>query len=131
MAREHFGQTLGFRALVTLTACVPLLAGTVLVDKGEYVEVTTGTKLCDPGEDVYGYYLVKGRMNPDKTQDVTYYRFGPLLDLTTGLQQRTQQPIGGASRWIKRHPHQKDKLQVINPVTREADEFPYAPCKVQ
>ena len=107
------------------------MAGMVLVDKGEYVEVPPGTKLCDPGEDVYGYYLIKGRMNPDKTQDVTYYRFGALLDTTTGLQQPIQQPIGGASRWIKRHPHQKGKLQVVNPVTREADEFPYAPCKIQ
>jgi hypothetical protein len=116
---------------VTLTACVPLLAGTVSVDNGEYVEVTTGTKLCDPGEDVYGYYLITGRMNPDKTQDVTYYRFGELLDSTTGLQQRFQQPIGGTSRWIKRHPHLKGKLQVINPVTGAADEFAYAPCKIQ
>jgi len=131
MGRQHFGQKLGFRALVTLTACLPLLAGTVLVDKGEYVEVTTGTKLCDPGEDVYGYYLIQGHMNSDKTQDVTYYRFGALLDMKTGLQQRIWQPIGGASRWIKRHPREKDKLQVINPITGEADEFAYAPCKVQ
>ena len=119
------------QALVTLSLCVPLLAGAVLENRGEYVEVTTGTKLCDPGEDVYGYYLIEGRMKPDKTQDVTYYRFGPLLDLKTGLQQRTQQPIGGSSRWIKRHPREKDKLQVINPITGEADEFTYAPCKKQ
>ena len=78
------------QALVTLSLCVPLLAGAVLEDRGEYVEVTTGTKLCDPGEDVYGYYLIEGRMKPDKTQDVTYYRFGALLDLKTGLQQRIQ-----------------------------------------
>jgi hypothetical protein len=119
------------QAIVTLTLCVPLLAGAVLEDKGEYVEVTTGTKLCDPGEDVYGYYLIKGPMNADKTQDVVYFRFGALIDLKTGLQQRIQQPIGGSSRWIKRHPRDKDKLQVINPVTGEADEFIYAPCKVQ
>jgi hypothetical protein len=119
------------RALLALTFSMPLLAGAVLEDRGEYVEVTTGTKLCDPGEDVYGYYLIKGRMKPDKTQDVMYYRFGPLLDLKTGIQQRTQQPIGGSSRWIKRHPREKDKLQVINPITGEADEFSYAPCKKQ
>jgi hypothetical protein len=119
------------QALVTLTLCVPLLAGAVLEDRGEYVEVPTGTKLCDPGEDVYGYYLIKGPVNPDKTQDVLYFRFGALLDLKTGLQQRIQQPIGGSSRWIKRHPREKGKLQVINPVTGEADEFTYAPCKVQ
>lgn len=100
-------------------------------DKGEYVEVTTGTKLCDPAEDVYGYYLIQGRMNSDKTQDVIYYRFGELLDMKTGLQQRIQQPIGGSSRWIKRHPREKDKLQIINPNTGAADEFPYAPCKKQ
>ena len=119
------------QALVTLSLCVPLLAGAVLEDRGEYVEVTTGTKLCDSGEDVYGYYLVKGRMQPDRTQEVVYYRFGPLLDLKTGIQQRTQQPIGGSSRWIKRHPREKDKLQVINPVTGAADEFTYTPCKNQ
>jgi len=119
------------RALLALTLCVPLLAGAVLEDRGEYVEVTTGTKLCDPGEDVYGYYLINGPMNPDKTQDVVYFRFGALLDLKTGLQQRTMQPIGGLSRWIKRHPQAKDKLQVINPITGEADEFTYAPCKKQ
>jgi hypothetical protein len=119
------------QALVTLTLCVPLLAAAVWEDKGEYVEVTTGTKLCDPGEDIYGYYLIKGPMNADKTQDVVYFRFGALLDLKTGLQQRIQQPIGGSSRWIKRHPREKDKLQLINPITGEADEFTYAPCKKQ
>jgi hypothetical protein len=119
------------RALLALTMCMPLLAGALLEDKGDFVEVTTGTKLCDPGEDVYGYYLINGPMNPDKTQDVVYFRFGALLDLKTGLQQRIQQPIGGSSRWIKRHPHEKDKLQVINPITGEADEFTYAPCKKQ
>ena len=119
------------QALVTLSLCVPLLAGAVLEDRAEYVEVTTGTKLCDPGEDVYGYYVINGPMNPDKTQDVVYFRFGALLDLKTGLQQRIQQPIGGSSRWIKRHPREKDKLQVINPITGVADEFTYAPCKKQ
>jgi len=119
------------QALVTLSLCVPLLAGAVLEDRGEYVEVATGTKLCDPGEDVYGYYLIEGPMNADKTQDMVYFRFGALVDLKTGLQQRIQQPIGGSSRWIKRHPREKDKLQVINPVTGEADEFTYAPCKKQ
>jgi hypothetical protein len=117
------------RTLLALTLCMPLLAGAVLEDKEDFVEVTTGTKLCDPGEDVYGYYLIKGPMNADKTQDVVYFRFGALLDLKTGLQQRIQQPIGGSSRWIKRHPREKDKLQVINPITGEADEFTYAPCK--
>jgi len=119
------------QALVTLSLCVPLLAGAVLEDRGEYVEVATGTKLCDPGEDVYGYYLIEGPMNADKTQDMVYFRFGALVDLKTGLQQRIQQPIGGSSRWIKRHPREKDKLQVINPITGEADEFTYAPCKKQ
>ena len=119
------------QVLVALSLCIPLLAGAVWEDKGEYVEVPTGTKLCDPGEDVYGYYLINGPMNPDKTQDVVYFRFGSLLDLKTGIQQRTQQPIGGSSRWIKRHPREKDKLQVINPITGEADEFTYAPCKKQ
>jgi hypothetical protein len=119
------------RPLLILTLCMPLLAGALWEDKGDFVEVTTGTKLCDPGEDVYGYYLIKGPMNADKTQDVVYFRFGALLDLKTGLQQRIQQPIGGSSRWIKRHPQAKDKLQVINPVTAEADEFTYAPCKKQ
>jgi hypothetical protein len=117
--------------LLALTICVPLLVGGLWEDKGDFVEVTTGTKLCDPGEDVYGYYLINGPMNPDKTQDVVYFRFGALLDLKTGLQQRIQQPIGGSSRWIKRHPREKDKLQVINPVTGDADEFTYAPCKKQ
>ena len=117
--------------MLALILCVPLLTGALWEDKGDFVEVTTGTKLCDPGEDVYGYYLINGPMNPDKTQDVVYFRFGALLDLKTGLQQRIQQPIGGSSRWIKRHPREKDKLQVINPVTGEADEFTYAPCKVQ
>ena len=120
------------QALLTVSLCIPLLAGAVLEDRGAYVEVTTGTKLCDPGEDVYGYYLINGPMNPDKTQDVVYFRFGALLDLKTGLQQRIQQPIGGgSSRWIKRHPREKDKLQVINPITGAADEFTYAPCKNQ
>ena len=120
--------------MVIWSLWVPLLAlliGASYQDKGENVEIPTGTKLCDPGEDVYGYYLIKGPMNADKTQDVAYFRFGALLDLKTGLQQRMQQPIGGSSRLIKRHPREKDKLQVINPVTREADEFSYAPCKVQ
>ena len=107
---------------LALILCVPLLAGAVWEDKGDFVEVATGTKLCDPGEDVYGYYLIKGPMNGDKTQDVVYFRFGALVDLKTGLQQRIQQPIGGgSSRWIKRHPREKDKLQVINPVTGEAE----------
>ena len=112
-------------------ACLPLLAGTVLVDRGEYVEVPAGMKLCDPGEDVYGYYLVQGPMNADNTQDVIYYRFGALIDMKTGHQQRIWQPIGGTSRWIKRHPRDNGKLQVINPATGEADEFLYAPCKKQ
>ena len=95
------------------------------------MDLPTGTKLCDTGEDVYGYYLVQGPMKLDKTQDVLYFRFGALLDFKTGLQQRIQQPIGGSSRWIKRHPREKNKLQVINPATGEADEFSYAPCKLQ
>ncbi|HEY3198874.1 MAG TPA: hypothetical protein VGJ57_12760 [Nitrospirales bacterium] len=119
------------QAVLILSLCAPLLSGALWEDRGEYVEVTPGTKLCDPGEDVYGYYLIQGSMNPDKTQDVLYYRFGALIDMKTGIQQRIWQPIGGSSRWIKRHPREKDKLQVINPTTGEADEFLYAPCKKQ
>ena len=120
-----------WQSLVVSSLVAPLLMAASWHDKEGYVEVTMGTKLCDPGEDVYGYYLIQGPMNADKTQDVIYFRFGALLDLGTGIQQRTQQPIGGSSRWIKRHPREKNKLQVINPITGEADEFSYAPCKVQ
>jgi hypothetical protein len=101
------------------------------IDKGEYVEVIPGTKLCDPAEDVYGFYLVKSKMKPDGTQEIEYYRFRSLLDSQNRALAQLRQPIGPSAVWFKRHPQQKDKLQVIDPRTGEADEFPYASCKKQ
>jgi hypothetical protein len=110
-----------------------VLAGynTLVAAQTDYVEVPPGTKLCDPGEDVYGYYLVKSKMKPDGTQDVEYYRFLPAQDPKTGRHQVERQEIGFSAAWIKRHPQYKDKLEVIDPHTGQADEFPYAPCKQQ
>jgi hypothetical protein len=110
-----------------------VLAGsnTLFAAQTDYVEVPPGTKLCDPAEDVYGYYLVKSKMKPDRTQDVEYYRFAPVPDPKTGVHQVEQQKIGFSAAWIKRHPQYKDKLEVIDPHTGQADEFPYAPCKQQ
>jgi len=110
-----------------------VLAGdnTAFAAQTDSVEVPPGTKLCDPGEDVYGYYLVKSKMKPDGTQDVEYYRFASLPDPKTGMQQAERQELGFSAVWIKRHPQYKDKLAVIDPRTGQADEFPYAPCKKQ
>ena len=110
-----------------------VLAGdnTLFAAQTDSVEVPPGTKLCDPGEDVYGYYLVKSKMKPDGTQDVEYYRFTSLPDPKTGMQQAERQELGFSAVWIKRHPQYKDKLAVIDPRTGQADEFPYAPCKQQ
>src|SRR6266540_1283761 len=55
-----------------------------LPEKGLYIEVPPDTKLCDPAEDVYGFYLVKSKMNPNRTQEVEYYRFSTYSDPQTG-----------------------------------------------
>jgi hypothetical protein len=113
-------------AFSVITGC-----STLFPDQTDYVEVPPGTKLCDPAEDVYGYYLVKSKMKPDGTQDVEYYRFLPVPGSKTGMPKAERQEIGFSAAWIKRHPQYKDKLEVINPHTGQADEFPYAPCKQQ
>ena len=96
-------------------------------EKGHYIEVPPDTKLCDPAEDVYGFYLVKSKMNTNGTQEVEYYRFTTYSDPQIGtpipkLQQRFMV-------WFRRHPRFEHKLEVINAITGEADEFPYAVCK--
>lgn len=96
-------------------------------ERGHYIEVPTGTKLCDPAEDVYGFYLVKSPMHPDGSQDVEYYRFSTGSDLQTGTP--TPKLQRSLMVWFKRHPQFKDKLQAIDALTGEPDEFPYAVCK--
>jgi len=110
-----------------------VLAGhsTLFAAQTDSVEVPPGTKLCDPLEDVYGYYLVKSKLKPDGTQDVEHYRFTPLVDPKTGVHRAERQELGFSAAWIKRNPQYKDKLAVINPHTGQVDEFPYAPCKQQ
>ena len=125
-----FYQTSTFSVvLIALASIIPTVCDAQFTDKGNYVEVTPGTTLCDPAEDVYGFYLVKSEMKPNGTQEVEYYRFGALPDAKTG----TLEPILQRSLmvWFRRHPLSNEKLQVINGATGEADEFPYAVCKRQ
>jgi len=96
-------------------------------ERGNYIEVPPGTKLCDPAEDVYGFYLVKSQMNPNGTQEVEYYRFSTYSDPQTGTP--TPKLQRSFMVWFKRHPQFKDKLQAIGALTGEPDEFPYAVCK--
>ena len=105
------------------------IAATDFVEKGAYLEVSPGTKLCDPGQDVYGFYLVEGPMRPDGTQEVEYYRFGSTFDSKTHEQEAIRQPIGPKAVWFTCHPQEKNKIQVIDPRTGQADEFLYAPCR--
>lgn len=96
-------------------------------ESGNYIEVPLGTKLCDPAENVYGFYLVKSPMNPDGSQDVEYYRFSTYSDPQTGAP--TPKLQRNFMVWFRRHPQSKDKLQAIDALTGEPDEFPYAVCK--
>ncbi|TLY21083.1 MAG: hypothetical protein E6K68_06940 [Nitrospirae bacterium] len=122
----------GFCPFATTVALAALVSSAPLLPAQEDdVEVPPGTKLCDPAENVYGYYLVKSTRKPDGTQDVEYYRFTSLPDPKTGNLQAERQPVGFSAARIQRHPQYKDKLQIINPHTSRPDEFPYASCKQQ
>ena len=96
-------------------------------EKSSYIEVPLGTKLCDPLEDVYGFYLVKSHMHPNGSQDVEYYRFTNFSDPQTGTPMPKLQR--SLKAWFRKHWQFTDKLEVINALTGEADEFPYAVCK--
>ena len=115
--------------LLSLASIIPPVCEAQFTDKGNYVEVTPGTKLCDPAEDVYGFYLVKSEMKPNGTQEVEYYRFGSLPGAKTGTLEHILQR--SFTVWFTRNPQYKDKLQVMNAVTGAVDEFPYAVCKRQ
>lgn len=114
-------------ALISLMLVNAAVCTARFPEKGHYIEVPPGTKLCDPGENVYGFYLVKSPINPNGTQAVEYYRFSSYSDPETGT------PIPKLQRnfmvWFRKHPQYKDKLEVIDALTGEADEFPYAVCK--
>jgi hypothetical protein len=96
-------------------------------EKDHLIEVPPDTKLCDPAEDVYGFYLVKSKMSPHGTQEVEYFRFSTYSDPQTGtLIPKLQRKL---IVWFRKHPRLADKLEVINAMTGEADEFPYGVCK--
>jgi hypothetical protein len=114
-------------ALISLTFVIAAVCKAQVTDRNNYVEVAPGTKLCDLAEDVYGFYLVKSEMRLNGTQEAEYFRFGAQIDPQTGAQEHILQR--SFSVWFKRHPQYKDKLKVIDAVTGEADEFPYAVCK--
>src|SRR5260370_19865838 len=115
--------------LISLASIIPTVCEAQFTDKGNYVEVTPGTKLCDPAEDVYGFYLVKSEMKPNGTKEVEYYRFGALPDAKTATLEHILQR--SLTVWFRRHPLDNEKLQVMDAVTGQADEFPYAVCKRQ
>ena len=113
--------------LISLGFVIIAVCEAQITDKNNFVEVAPGTKLCDPAEDVYGYYLVKSEMKLNGTQEVEYYRLRAEFDTKAGaLDHILQRSI---TVWFKRHPQYKDKLEVINADTGAADEFPYAVCK--
>jgi hypothetical protein len=114
-------------SLILLTFVSAAVWEAQVTDRNNYVEVAPGTKLCDPAEDVYGFYLVKSEMRLNGTQEAEYFRFRPQFDPQTGAQEHILQR--SFTVWFKRHPQYKDKLKVINAVTGKADEFPYAVCK--
>ncbi|HZC81441.1 MAG TPA: hypothetical protein VE222_06930, partial [Nitrospiraceae bacterium] len=114
-------------AFISLALLLPAICGVQFTEKGNYIEVSAGTKLCDPAEDVYGFYLVKSEMKPDGTQEAEYYRFGAQPDTKTGAPEHILQR--SITVRFRRHLHYQDKLEVIDAVTGDADEFPYAVCK--
>lgn len=96
-------------------------------DRDTSAEIAPGTKLCDPAEDVYGFYLVKSVSTSEGTQEAEYYRFRAQTDPKTDAPEHILQR--SLTVTIKRHPRFEDKLEVIDAATGEADEFLYAPCK--
>jgi len=114
-------------ALISLMLVNAAVCASPYPEKGHYIEVPPGTKLCDPGEDVYGFYLVKSSINPNGTQAVEYYRFSSSSD------PETETPLPKLQRSVivrfRKHPQYKDKVEVIDALTGQADEFPYAVCK--
>src|SRR2546428_9391143 len=100
---------------VALASILPVVGETHFAEKVDSVEVPAGTKLCDPAEDVYGFYLVKSDLKPDGTQEAEYYRFGAQPDPRTGAPEHILQR--SLMVRVRKHPHDQDKLEVIDAAT--------------